>query len=89
MIRVMEGVTHAGHLTGLQVGFVDSDSGDLYLRTIAIEWLGVIASRIKVGWNRVAGAHGSYTPEWLYQLNNNIPVHVSQKDMDIGNALLT
>ncbi|SAM09423.1 hypothetical protein [Absidia glauca] len=66
--------------TKILVGFIDSDSGDLYLRTIAIEWLGVIASRIKVGWNRVAGAHGSYTPEWLYQLNNNIPVHVSNHD---------
>ncbi|CAO3591554.1 unnamed protein product [Absidia cylindrospora] len=57
------------------VGFTDSDTGDLYLRTIAIEWLGTIAARIKTGLNRIAGAHGSYTPEWLYQLNKNIPLH--------------
>lgn len=75
---VAEGISWA-HLFDLQLGFIDSDSGDLYLRTIAIEWLGVIASKIKMGWNRVAGAHGAYTPEWLYQLNKMIPVHVCQK----------
>ncbi|KAI8340910.1 sister chromatid cohesion C-terminus-domain-containing protein [Chlamydoabsidia padenii] len=66
--------------TKILVGFIDSDTGDLYLRTVAIEWLGVIASRIKVGWNRVTGGHGAYTPEWLYQLNKTIPVHVSKPD---------
>ncbi|CAO3607925.1 unnamed protein product [Cunninghamella blakesleeana] len=67
--------------TKILIGCIDSEKGDLYIRTIAIEWLGTIACRIKVGYNRVSGNQGSYTPEWIYQLNKLIPMESVKQDM--------
>ncbi|KAI8093004.1 sister chromatid cohesion C-terminus-domain-containing protein [Halteromyces radiatus] len=61
------------------VACIDSDTGDSYLRMMAIEWLGIIVDRIKTGYSHVAGVQGSYTPEWLYQLNKLIPHQLDEQ----------
>ncbi|CAO3608692.1 unnamed protein product [Cunninghamella echinulata] len=66
--------------TKILIGCIDSEKGDLYIRTIAIEWLGAIACRIKVGYNRVSGNQGYYTPEWIYQLNKLVPIETMKQD---------
>ncbi|ORX47214.1 ARM repeat-containing protein [Hesseltinella vesiculosa] len=62
------------------VAFIDSDQGDIYLRTMAIEWLGAITCRLKDSLRHVSDAPGALTPEWLYQLYRLMPQKTNRHD---------
>ena len=59
-----------------QVAQIESKKADAYLKSLAIEWLGIITSRIKVGCKQLSGEHSTLTPEWVYKLNKNLPIEV-------------
>lgn len=44
---------------------------------MAIKWLGIISCKIKTGYNKLAGESKTYTPEWISELNETLPVKVS------------
>ncbi|KAG0172225.1 Sister chromatid cohesion protein 2 [Apophysomyces sp. BC1015] len=52
---------------------IESQKSDVYLKSLAIDWLGIIAGRIKSGINRLSGGYMNLTPEWVYQLNAKLP----------------
>lgn len=45
---------------------------------MAIEWLGILASRIKMGSNKITGKGGYMTAEWICDLYERIPGEVIQ-----------
>ncbi|KAI9255612.1 sister chromatid cohesion C-terminus-domain-containing protein [Phascolomyces articulosus] len=56
-----------------------SKKSDLYLKSLAIDWLGIIASRIKTGINRVSGQSTTLTPKWVYKLYEILPSDVNRE----------
>ncbi|OAD68960.1 hypothetical protein PHYBLDRAFT_172796 [Phycomyces blakesleeanus NRRL 1555(-)] len=64
--------------TKLLVAVIESGTSDIYLKSLAIEWLGTIACTIKMGCNRLSGEKGQFTPEWVYKLNEQLPTEITQ-----------
>ncbi|KAI8062104.1 sister chromatid cohesion C-terminus-domain-containing protein [Gongronella butleri] len=62
--------------------FIDSDHGDMYLRTCAVDWLGKIVGHIKNSAHRLAGTAVGHadTPEWLFQLARLLPQQMVNHD---------
>lgn len=58
---------------------LEENHSDHFLKDLAIKWLGIIACKIKTGYNRLAGENKTYTPEWISELNDALPIKV---DMD-------
>ncbi|KAI7871034.1 sister chromatid cohesion C-terminus-domain-containing protein [Spinellus fusiger] len=63
--------------TKLLVAVIESESPDSYLKSLAIKWLGIIACTIKTGYTGLSGENEALTPEWLYQLNNSLPMEIN------------
>ncbi|EPB92937.1 hypothetical protein HMPREF1544_00011 [Mucor circinelloides 1006PhL] len=63
------------------------DRSDQFLKSLAIEWLGIISSKIKTGYNRLSGDFKTYTPEWICELNEILPIKVD-KDTPIKSLAL-
>lgn len=55
---------------------MEENHSDQFLKTLAIKWLGIIACKIKTGYNKLAGENKTYTPEWISELNETLPVKV-------------
>ncbi|KAL9552609.1 hypothetical protein MBANPS3_003692 [Mucor bainieri] len=63
------------------------DRSDQFLKSLAIEWLGIISSKIKTGYNRLSGDFKTYTPEWICELNDTLAIKVD-KDTPIQSLAL-
>ncbi|GAN03777.1 hypothetical protein MAM1_0047d03232 [Mucor ambiguus] len=63
------------------------DRSDQFLKSLAIEWLGIISSKIKTGYNRLSGDYKTYTPEWICELNETLAIKVD-KDTPIQSLAL-
>ncbi|CAO3606861.1 unnamed protein product [Mucor fragilis] len=63
------------------------DRSDQFLKSLAIEWLGIICSKIKTGYNRLSGDFKTYTPEWICELNETLAIKVD-KDTPITSLAL-
>ncbi|KAF1796645.1 sister chromatid cohesion C-terminus-domain-containing protein [Mucor lusitanicus] len=63
------------------------DRSDQFLKSLAIEWLGIICSKIKTGYNRLSGDFKTYTPEWICELNDTLAIKVD-KDTPIQSLAL-
>jgi cohesin loading factor subunit SCC2 len=61
------------------VSLLDGNHSDQYLKSLAIEWLGIICSKIKTGYNKLSGGYKTYTPEWIYELNESLPIKVDNE----------
>ncbi|KAI8082026.1 sister chromatid cohesion C-terminus-domain-containing protein [Thamnidium elegans] len=70
------------------VSLLEGDHSDQYLKTLAIKWLGIITCKIKTGYNKLAGETKSYTPEWVSELNETLPVKVNMETPAASIALL-
>ena len=49
------------------------------MKSLAIEWLGIIACRIKMGINLVSGQSSTLTPKWLYELHEKLPLDINRE----------
>lgn len=67
---------------------MEGDHSDQFLKTLAIKWLGIIACKIKTGYNKLAGETKTYTPEWISELNETLPVKVNMETPTSSIALL-
>ncbi|KAK4509350.1 uncharacterized protein ATC70_007701 [Mucor velutinosus] len=63
------------------------DRSDQFLKSLAIEWLGIISCKIKTGYNRLSGDFKTYTPEWICELNETLAIKVD-KDTPIKSLAL-
>ncbi|RCI02117.1 Sister chromatid cohesion protein 2 [Rhizopus stolonifer] len=69
------------------ISLLEGTSSDQYLKSLAVEWLGIIASKIKTGYKKLSGDYTSYTPEWLFDLNEKLPFQITM-EIDIGSIFL-
>lgn len=67
---------------------LEENRSDQFLKTLAIEWLGIIACKIKTGYNRLAGGYKTFTPEWTCELNETLPIKVDMETPITSIALL-
>ena len=58
------------------------------MKSLAIEWLGIIACKIKTGYNTLSGDYETYTPEWVCNLNEILPIRVTMETPVSSMALL-
>ncbi|KAI9021519.1 sister chromatid cohesion C-terminus-domain-containing protein [Phycomyces nitens] len=63
----------------IKVAVIESGTSDIYLKSLGIEWLGTIACTIKMGYNRLSGEKGHFTPEWVYKLNDQLPTEITRE----------
>lgn len=70
------------------VSLLEGDHSDQFLKTLAIKWLGIISCKIKKGYNTLSGESKSYTPEWISELNETLPVKVDMETPITSIALL-
>ena len=49
------------------------------MKSLAIDWLGIIACRIKMGINLVSGQSSTLTPKWLYELHDKLPLDINRE----------
>lgn len=61
------------------VSLLEGNHSDQYLKSLAIEWLGIISSKIKTGYNKLSGGYKTYTPEWIYELNESLPIKIDNE----------
>ncbi|KAI9494015.1 sister chromatid cohesion C-terminus-domain-containing protein [Zychaea mexicana] len=55
-----------------------SRKSELYLKSLAIDWLGIISCRIKAGIDSVSGGtSASLTPKWIYELYEKLPSEIN------------
>lgn len=69
------------------MSLLEEDRSDQYLKSLAIEWLGIISCKIKTGYNKLSGDFKTYTPEWICELNETLPIKVD-KDTPIKSLAL-
>jgi hypothetical protein len=69
------------------MSLLEEDRSDQYLKSLAIEWLGIISCKIKTGYNKLSGDFKTYTPEWICELNDILPIKVD-KDTPIKSLAL-
>ncbi|KAI8890824.1 hypothetical protein K501DRAFT_319711, partial [Backusella circina FSU 941] len=60
----------------LLVSFLEGDHSDVYLKSLGIEWLGKLVCKIKMGFNQLAGQSSTFTPEWICDLNEKLPMSI-------------
>ncbi|KAG2212612.1 hypothetical protein INT47_000588 [Mucor saturninus] len=61
------------------ISLLEENHSDIFLKTLAIKWLGIIACKIKTGYNRLAGENKTYTPEWISELNETLAIKVGME----------
>ncbi|KAI8375292.1 sister chromatid cohesion C-terminus-domain-containing protein [Choanephora cucurbitarum] len=66
-------------LSRVLIALLEGSSSDQYLRSLAIEWLGIIASKLKLGYKKLSGDDNSCTPEWIHDLNQKLPQRIDMK----------
>ncbi|KAG1455139.1 hypothetical protein G6F55_007238 [Rhizopus delemar] len=69
------------------ISLLEGNHSDQYLKSLAVDWLGMIACKIKSSQNALAGEGNTYTPEWVYDLNDKLPAHID-KDTSIESVEL-
>ncbi|GAA5806517.1 hypothetical protein HPULCUR_012052 [Helicostylum pulchrum] len=70
------------------VSLLEGNHSDQFLKTLAIKWLGIISCKIKTGYSKLAGEIKTYTPEWVFELNETLPVKVNMDTPAASIALL-
>jgi hypothetical protein len=70
------------------VSLLEGNHSDQYLKSLAIQWLGIISCKIKTGYNKLSGGYKAYTPEWICELNEALPIKVDNETPMKSIALL-
>ncbi|KAI9313164.1 sister chromatid cohesion C-terminus-domain-containing protein [Dichotomocladium elegans] len=63
--------------SALMIERLRSGKSDIYLKSLAIEWLGIMARRVKTGLNMISGSKSYMTPEWICEIHEKLPKEIS------------
>ncbi|KAI8137408.1 sister chromatid cohesion C-terminus-domain-containing protein [Fennellomyces sp. T-0311] len=64
--------------SSILISKLQGKKSDLYLKSLAVDWLGIIAGRIKAGINSISGRGAKLTPTWLCELHERLPMDVNK-----------
>ncbi|KAI8991309.1 sister chromatid cohesion C-terminus-domain-containing protein [Mycotypha africana] len=70
------------------MSLLEENTNDHFLKSIAIEWLGNIACRIKTDYNRLSGTAGAYGPEWICSMHETLPMNLGMETPTSSIALI-
>ncbi|CEG81367.1 hypothetical protein RMATCC62417_15580 [Rhizopus microsporus] len=61
------------------IALLEGDHSDQYLKTLAVEWLGIIACKIRTSQDLLSGDNTKvYRPDWIFDLNDKLPTQISK-----------
>lgn len=62
-----------------KIALLEGDHSDQYLKTLAVEWLGIIACKIRTSQDLLSGDNTKvYRPDWIFDLNDKLPTQINK-----------